>query len=169
MDGITLEQLLRSRDERVARQQTLIAQWRLPLVSFTVNMPGPEKLSDRSRYIFAHGCAEISRALGDKVAYNEQRELMSGPESFYLVKMDASELKRAMCAIEDANELGRLYDIDVIGPDGPISRESVGFEMRRCLLCNMPGAACARNRTHSISELVNAIDGIISRSKGEQL
>ncbi len=169
MDGITLEQLLRAREERAARQQALIAQWRLPLVSFTVNMPGPEKLSGRSRYIFTCGCAAISRALGDKVAYHEQRELISGPEGFYLVKMEPSELKKAMCAIEDATELGRLYDIDVIGPSGPISRESAGFEMRRCLLCNMPGAACARSRTHSISELINAIDGIISRSKGESL
>lgn len=168
MSNISLEQLLRSRDERSEFQQKLLKEWQLPLVSFTVNMPGPDKLNDRSLYIFNRGREAIKEALSDKIVFSEERELATGPEGYYIVNMDPSELKKTTCALEDSTELGRLYDIDVIGPSGGISREDLGLEMRRCLICGMPGAACARNRTHSVSELIEAIDGIISRSKGEQ-
>jgi holo-ACP synthase CitX len=81
--------------------------------------------------------------------------------------MEPRRLKELTCAIEDGSELGRLFDIDVIDKNAPISRESVGREMRKCLVCGMPGAACARSRRHGLDELTAAIDGIISRSKGE--
>ncbi|MBQ9535915.1 MAG: citrate lyase holo-[Clostridia bacterium] len=166
MTEITLEQLLASRDARASYQRELMGGWGLPLVSFTVNMPGPEKLSERSRYIFRRGSDAIRETLAGNIAYLKERMLPTGPEGFYLVSLEPLQLKELMCGIEDGSELGRLFDIDVIDKTGPISRESVGRKMRKCLVCGRPGAACARSRRHELSELMAAIDGIISRSKG---
>ena len=94
MSNISLEQLLRSRDERSEFQQKLLKEWQLPLVSFTVNMPGPDKLNDRSLYIFNRGREAIKEALSGKIVFSEERELVTGPEGYYIVNMDPSELKK---------------------------------------------------------------------------
>lgn len=53
---ITLEQLLEAREFRAAHQKELIEKYRLPLVSFTVNMPGESKKTPDSSIIFREGC-----------------------------------------------------------------------------------------------------------------
>ena len=40
---VSLEQVLLARENRAGRQQRLLAQYGLPLVSFTMNMAGPVK------------------------------------------------------------------------------------------------------------------------------
>lgn len=48
-----------------------------------------------------------------------------------------------MVAIEEADALARLFDIDVIGMDG--EKLTRGAE-RRCIVCGGPVTACARSR-----------------------
>ena len=59
-------------------------------------------------------------------------------------------LKEAACAIEDGTELGRLFDMDVLAPDGgKLDRPTP----RTCLICERPAKDCARSRTHTVAEL----------------
>jgi hypothetical protein len=59
---------------------------------------------------------------------------------------------------EEADDLGRLFDIDVINTDGSkLSRNTA----RRCLICDSTVQLCARNRTHTAKELYHRAIQII--------
>ena len=72
--------------------------------------------------------------------------------------MSAAQAKEVTVEIEEKHPLGRLMDIDVIGPDGvPVSRTGDGHPQRRCLICNDDARACMRAATHSVTELLAKI------------
>ena len=52
---VELSQMLAARDRRVERQDALLRQYGLPLVSFTLNIAGPVKNSPDIRRLFALG------------------------------------------------------------------------------------------------------------------
>ena len=45
MQEVTLEQVLQNRDARAAAQQHLLSQYQKPLLSYSLNIPGPVKNS----------------------------------------------------------------------------------------------------------------------------
>ncbi|MEA5040478.1 MAG: citrate lyase holo-[acyl-carrier protein] synthase [Clostridiaceae bacterium] len=162
-EEITLEQLLEGRDTRAAFQRELLERYQLPLVSFTVNMPGTVKRCSRSERIHEAGVAAIRDALAGHVAYWKLRDPVTGPEGFFACDLPAEELKRRMCALEEEHPLGRLFDIDVLcAPGEQISREALGFPKRKCLICGGDGAACTRSRAHPLPELLMKIDALLS-------
>ncbi len=113
MGFMTLEEILNSREARVARQRELLeANPGLSLISLTVQPPGPVKRNDASLVIARAGVEAVRKAF--KVGYEELRDLNTGFEGFFLVNMDPLETKRLTCRIEDTHPLGRLMDIDVI-------------------------------------------------------
>ena len=57
---VSLEQVLLARENRAGRQQRLLAQYGLPLVSFTMNMAGPVKDTPLSRFAFQAGVAALT-------------------------------------------------------------------------------------------------------------
>ena len=78
------------------------------------------------------------------------------------VDSDPVSIKKAMCEIEEADRLGRIFDIDVIKTDGTkVSREEFGMGPRKCLMCEEEAHFCARNRTHKVSDMVEEIKRII--------
>jgi len=110
---LTLEEILNSREARVARQRELLeANPGLSLISLTVQPPGPVKRNDASLVIAEAGVEAVRKAF--KVEYEELRDLDTGFEGFFLVNMDPLETKRLTCRIEDTHPLGRLMDLDVI-------------------------------------------------------
>ena len=59
--------------------------------------------------------------------------------------LPAEHLKQRCIQLEDS-AVGRLYDLDVIAPDGiKLSRE----EVQTCLVCGGPVTLCACSRTHT--------------------
>lgn len=149
---ITLEELLLSREKRAHIQGEMIRQNGAPLISFTMNIPGPEKTSPIIERAFDLGVSLILSELDDGalIMHKEERS-NAGPVSFFSVKTDAKKLKRALVRIEDTHPIGRLFDMDVIDTDGRhLTRD---FE-RGCMICAAPGRACAAGRLHSVDELV---------------
>ena len=117
MGFMTLEEILNSREARVARQRELLeANPGLSLISLTVQPPGPVKRNDTSLVIAKAGVEAVRKAF--KVEYEELRDLDTGFEGFFLVNMDPLETKRQACRIEDTHPLGRLMDIDVVVLNG---------------------------------------------------
>ena len=53
--------VLRARDERCMRQQSLLKAHGLPLLSFTMNIAGPVKTDGLIRYAFFEGVGCIER------------------------------------------------------------------------------------------------------------
>ena len=154
---ITLEQLLRSRDERYARQ--LAWTGKNPesvLVCLTVILPGAVKRDRRSLRVAEAGVAAV-REWFQPVA-EDCLDLDTGFEGYFLVKGDLLEVKRSCCRIEDSHPLGRLMDLDVLERTEdtvvPVSRERVGEPSRRCLLCDRPARECMRAHTHSREDLL---------------
>ena len=82
----------------------------------------------------------------------------TGCEALFAVRADARILKERMCLIEEADALGRLFDIDILDSSG--NHLSRGSE-RPCLICGAPSRACARSRAHDASELFQKAHVII--------
>ena len=159
---VTLEQMLEARERRAQRQQALLAQYGLPLVSFTMNIAGPVKNSPLIRRGFRLGARTPKEHLalsGCAPLYEEAIDEDTGCEALYVVDMDPDALKKLTCAIEEQISLGRLYDMDVIAPDG---RKLERQNPRRCLICGRPVGECARSRTHSVEELQLATTALLT-------
>ena len=160
---ITLDALLQSRDNRHAMQQQLLRQH--PdgtLVCLTVVMPGSVKRNLCSVVTAQAALTALLERLGNSVRAASARDLETGYEAYLITGLPALETKRVTCAIEDSHPLGRLFDIDVVGSDGvPVSRQAVGGEPRRCLLCDHEARWCMRNRTHTQEELMSRIQQMV--------
>ena len=121
--AVSIPELLVSRDERQARQHAWLKRHPVPLVSFTVVAPGPIKDSEVTRRIFNHGVTAL-RALAAKQGWQiqEQAALVSasGPEGMLSIAAPARDLKLATIELEHSHPLGRLWDIDVLTPEGDI-------------------------------------------------
>lgn len=158
---ITLEQLLSSREERAAKQKNLIKEFMLPLISFTVNIPGAIKNTPDSRRIFYEGCKVLREQLKESslsIVSFQIDELDTGREAYFVIKTDEIALKMITVKLENTHPLGRLFDFDVIGLDGrSVSREDLDYPKRKCLLCEQEAHVCARSRRHSLEELMKAI------------
>ena len=160
---ITLDALLQSRDNRHALQQQLLQQHPgSTLVCLTVVMPGSVKRNLYSVVTAQAALTALLDRLGEQVQAVRARDLETGYEAYLITGLPALEAKRVTCDIEDSHPLGRLFDIDVMDTDGtPISRQTVGGEARRCLLCDHEARWCMRNHSHSQEELMAHIKKLI--------
>ena len=154
MDQIVeLNQMLEARERRVLRQRALLERYKKPLISFTMNIAGPVKISHTIRRGFALGrdllLGQLMRVKA-RLVYREEFDEITGCEGIYVVDFPASALKEITLEIEDSTDLGRLFDMDVLDPNGEKLERSTA---RRCLICGKPAQECARSRTHSVSEL----------------
>ena len=71
---------------------------------------------------------------------------------------DSKRIKDAMTSIEETHPIGRLFDIDVLDPDGnKMSRNT----FRKCFICNCQAQECASRRRHSVPEMQEYIDSKI--------
>lgn len=83
-----------------------------------------------------------------------ERDLNTGYEAYLITPLPLLEAKRVTVEIEDTHPLGRLFDIDVIDKQGiPVSRDRVGGQPRRCLVCDHEARYCMRMRWHTQEEI----------------
>ncbi len=166
---ITLEALLVSRENRAARQKALLHAYGKTVLCLLVNIPGAVKDCEAARKAFAAGAAAITamlNAAGIAVLHQETRRLSTGPEGYWAVDMEPQALKRRCMALEEDQPLGRLWDIDVIDPDGnPLSRRTITGAGRSCMVCGGPAADCVSRRKHTALELEAAISAIFSAAE----
>ena len=163
---VTLPQMLFAREHRVQRQQVLLQEYSSPLVSFTLNIPGPVKNSPLIRRGFQAGCRMLEAALSQARLEILQRELEyphTGCEGYYVIAGDAAAIKLLCASIEDSCPLGRLFDMDVVTPQGEQLRRDVAeADQRRCIVCGAPGRGCASRRVHTVEQLQQATRRILT-------
>ena len=172
---ISLDQLLTARDERAAKIALLRRQYPgACVVSFTLVTPGPVKQTPETKRLFDAGVAALSRLLARYelvlLAF-EARELPTGEEAYLAVKTEPGFLKTELCKLEESAPYGRLWDMDVIKPDGArVAREDVGFVERGCIVCGRAGRACASRRLHPMEEVLAAARALMDTfSSGSRL
>ena len=162
---VELSQMLRAREIRAVRQRELLAQYGKPLVWFTMNIAGPVKTSQLIRRGFDAGCALLEgqfKRVKANCLHREYRHEITGSEACFVADLDPLRLKQITTDLEESCGLGRLFDMDVLTPDGSkIDREALGLGERRCLLCGGPARTCARSRAHSLEELRQKTSGLL--------
>ncbi len=159
---VALTELLARREARALQQRTLLAAFGLPVVCFCINMPGPVKQNAAARQAFAAGRSALRRSLFSaniRLLHTEERHAATGCEALLITtEEDALVLKRLCSTLEDSSPLGRLWDMDVIGPDGrPIPRTALGLPARACMVCGGNAAACSGRAVHSPAEVEAAL------------
>ena len=151
--AVELMEMLEARDRRARRQRELLERYRLPLISFTMNIAGPVKNGPLIRRGFRLGrrlLLEQLERMGVPCVFREERDEAAGCEGLYAADAAPGALKELTCALEDGTELGRLFDMDVLTPEGSkLDRPSP----RKCLICGGPAKICARSRIHPVPEL----------------
>lgn len=160
---ITLDMLLESREKRWNFQRQLIQEHpELTLVCVTVIMPGNVKRNTQSLVVAHAAVQSVQNAFDKDIRWQQEKDLITGYEAYFLIQRPKLDCKRVACEIEDAHPLGRLFDIDVIDSNvEPVSRSVIGKEGRKCLLCEHEARYCMRNHTHSREELQQRIQQMI--------
>ncbi len=156
-----LSMMLEARERRAMQQTQLLSEYGCTLVSFSMNIAGPVKNSPLIRRGFALGSARLRagiREIGGKILFHTEISEVTGCEGLYVTDLPADSVKRLCVGIEEATPLGRLFDLDVLTPEG---RKLERPTPRRCLICGRPAAECARSRSHTVEELQNAAKALL--------
>lgn len=165
-----LQEILDARDARAERQKELLAQYGKSLVCFTMNIPGPVKLDRDISIGFFVGCRLLRDALAGRVVFAQEYRKHTGCEAYFVADMPARELKLLTLELEESSPVGRLFDMDVFGADGSrITRESLGYPRRKCLLCDNDAVICAARRSHALTELRDKTDFLLYLAARQEL
>lgn len=86
MKRITVEELLKSRENRGLKQEKLICQYKTSMISFTLNIPGEIKSNDRLNRAHEEGMKILIDELmanNIPIIYHEKFILKTGDEAYF--------------------------------------------------------------------------------------
>lgn len=163
---ISLVDLLAAKEQRQLRQQRLLNQYGLTLVSITINMPGPVKDTILTRQLCDFAVAAIRNCL--PVCAEEIVYLSTGPEALLVTSTFAASVKELCSVIETAQPFARLLDLDVFNAQGELfsAQDSRGF--RKCYICDNPAVYCMREAKHGQGEIQLAVKRLFYQFLAEQ-
>lgn len=168
---VTLIEMLNTREARAIRQRELLLKYNKPLISFTMNIAGPEKNNFQIKRGYELGKRLLKGQLMAKkipVLHFEEICENTGNEAIYVLDSNAMTIKAVTSSIEDAMPVGRLFDMDVIKPEGDkVERTELNLSPRKCLICGQQAQICARSRTHSVNELQLETKKILAEALNE--
>ena len=161
---VDLPQMLARRETRSQEQQQFLHAYHSPLISFSMNIPGPVKTNVLIRKAFTLGknsllsqLAHVKAVILDSLETHED----TGDELLLSIGNVSPEvLKDIAVNIEDSSPAGRLYDIDIIDIDG---RKLSRPHYRKCLICEKQAQECARSRTHTVREMQDAVEKLLRK------
>lgn len=128
------------------------------LLSFSLNLAGPHKRGPLADFFFAAALTllvdELSRRFG-KLKEPLIRAGRAGAWALLEVPTDAQSCKAFCLELEDGLPAGLLWDLDVYVPETgqKLSRSTLGWAERPCLICGRKVSFCARSRAHSWQDL----------------
>ena len=170
--AVTLMEMLGAREARAMRQQQLLEEYHLPVISFCLNIAGPVKNSPVLRRAFREGLERLACALLAgrlDVVHREEVDQPTGCEALWVVRGDGRAVKELCVELEDRDALGRLFDLDVLDPvSGKWDRTQLGQPPRKCLVCGKEGKGCASRRLHTVEELQGATQVILEDYFGKK-
>ena len=160
----SLAEILDAKEARVQLQQKLLLRGR-SLLCFSLNIPGAIKRDPLFEQGYREGRERVLQRLKWQrcdILQQEERSSAAGYELYLVLDADPKIVKRWMVEIEEADDFGRLLDIDVLDKDGrKISRSDLGLPSRRCYLCHEAAAFCSRSQRHSYDALLLKIIEIL--------
>ncbi len=161
---VSIQDMMNCRDRRVYYQNEFIQKYNCPVLSFTLNIPGPIKTDTRllalfndTKEIILNLFKENNIQICVSVIFNDD----TGYELMLCFKADATFVKEKTMYIEEHTPLGRLFDIDIIDTNGEKISRPV---FRKCLICGCQAQECARSRKHSIKEMQDKIETLLTEA-----
>lgn len=158
---LSMMALLEAREQRMFRQQVMLDRHHLPLISVSMNIPGPIKRDKLIELAFDSVLEQLPAAVELEVLRAD-----TGCEALLCCNLPAEQLKDLCQQLEEASPIGRLYDLDVLTPEGEKLSRAVP---RTCLICGKPAFPCARSRAHSVEELTAAVWTLLKDHAAKQL
>ncbi len=142
--------VMRAREKRWQRRLALATRYNAPVLTLKLNIPGPDKNPPEALRAWRLLAARTRQALRTaSLAILEKESGPDGPALHLVVHASSVRLKQLGCALEQADALGRLADLDVMTPAGTcLSRSDLGLPPRSCLLCGREAALCIRGQRH---------------------
>lgn len=168
-----LKAILDRKEERAAQRQSFLRESSdgAAVINFVLNIPGAEKNGEEAECFFGIGWSRLEKLLTQQYPHMpyqiEQIKGACGPE--LIIKIDRCDdplkLKHSLVALEEADEIARIFDLDLYSWEYPraIGREVLGLPARRCFLCSSPASECARSAAHGKEELRAHITGLYKR------
>lgn len=150
---VTSGELRAARDQRVLKKWELLTPGgEICLVEFSLNIAGAVKTFPFARAAFREEVRELSDRLSRfSVLKTEVYEKNTGDCAFFLLKSQAIQVKKFLVSVEESHPLGRLFNLDVCGPDGiSVKRHDLGLLPRTCLVCGEDAHVCAEKKSHSM-------------------
>ena len=150
---VTSVELRAARDRRVLKKWELLTTGgEICLVEFSLNIAGTVKTFPFARAAFREEVRELSDRLSRfSVLKTEVYEKNTGDCAFFLLKSQAIQVKKFLVSIEESHPLGRLFNLDVCGPDGiSVKRHDLGLLPRTCLVCGEDAHICTEKKSHSM-------------------
>ena len=150
---VTSVELRAARDRRVLKKWELLTPGgEICLVEFSLNIAGTVKTFPFARAAFREEVRELSDRLSlFSVLKTEVYEKNTGDCAFFLLKSQAIQVKKFLVSVEESHPLGRLFNLDVCGPDGiSVKRHDLGLLPRTCLVCGEDAHVCAQKKSHSM-------------------
>lgn len=150
--------ILLAREKRNETIKKLIAEYSV-IVSLKGNIPGENKnVVTAKRLIYV-----IDKEIRALLPFNKKESFESeaGDYKLYLMNhVDPVEIKKILIKLEETHPLGRFVDIDVYTNKGQISRTYLGYEKRKCMICDKNAFVCMQENRHSVEE----IKGVMQKS-----
>ena len=161
---LSLKEILEGKERRAGTVKELAGRFHCPVLSCTMNVAGAVKDSLLIRRCFALLVSRLLHTIPEEDILD--REILfpvTGPEARFVVYSDAVLLKRRAVEIENASPAGRLLDADVYREDGTqLSRTALGFPERACLVCGKAGRNCIRSKAHSLYEVLEKTEAMMT-------
>lgn len=120
-------------------------------VELSLNIPGWPKQTAWTECVFTEGRRRLIAGLAARPAIQLSSD--AGHFGLFQSPLSPREAKLRAVELERAHSWGRLWDIDCRGPDGPVTRRSLGIPQRSCLVCSRPHEACIGAGRHSLSDV----------------
>ncbi|MDO4535049.1 MAG: citrate lyase holo-[acyl-carrier protein] synthase [Clostridium perfringens] len=162
---ILLNEILEGKEKRALIQRELLHRYNKILISCTLNIPGIYKVNKLYKKAHTVEVAALEKELGNRnieIVYKKYNVSKAGYETFLVVNSDLKCVKEATIFVEENNQLGRLFDLDVFDKEqNQLSRCDLGYSKRKCLICNEDAVVCSRNKAHSIEEVLEKIERLI--------
>lgn len=157
-----LNKILVDREQRVINVNQFQKKYACVIV-IKSNLMGSNKTNFYSHYLvntFYH-------IVKNKLKIEEVKKIYSFDGPYFLLGINNENelnIKNLLISIEEEEELGRLIDLDLFSEKvSSISRLMLGFQPRKCLICNQDARVCSRNQTHSLETLLNKVHNMVEQ------
>lgn len=163
---VTLMAVLNNKEWRVDQQRELIARYaNKVIVAVKLNVPGKIKSNRYISRLFQAGWKELLANYAEQQVITDMIyvDRLTGPEGFIVIDDDVNTVKQQAIKFEINFKAGRLFDVDVMGGNGKgkqLSRTDLGFDPRKCFVCDQPAKVCARSQKHDINTMKSAINAL---------